>query len=138
MNGGCMMEILVQRKSLGRSRKLEQMTYELPEKPHTLRELLTMLVQIEVSAYNEGTPLLTFITEDQQQDLKATGYVKFLPVAERPDVDNTQAIDTMLQAFEDGLFKVLQGSDVYSALEEEIQWSTEPWTFIKLTFLAGR
>lgn len=133
-----MMEILVQRKSLGRSRKLEQMTYELPEKPHTLRELLTTLVQIEVSAYNEGTPLLTFITEDQQQDLKATGYVKFLPVAERPDVDNAQAIDTMLQAFEDGLFKVLQGSDVYSSLEEEIQWSTEPWTFIKLTFLAGR
>lgn len=138
MNGGCMMEILVQRKSLGRSRKLEQMAYELPEKPNTLRELLTMLVQIEVATYNEGTPLLTFITEDQQQDLEATGYVKFSPIAERPDVDNSQAIDTMLQAFEDGLFKVLQGSDVYSTLDEEIHWSTEPWTFIKLTFLAGR
>ena len=133
-----MMEILVQRKSLGRSRKLEQMTYEFPEIPLTVREGFTMLVQIEVSTFIDGTPLLSFITDEQQQDLEATGYVKFLPVAERPDVDNAQAIDTMLQAFEDGLFKVLQGSDVYSSLEEEIQWSTEPWTFIKLTFLAGR
>lgn len=132
------MKILVQRKSLGRSRKLEHMTYELPEQPHTLRELLTMLVQIEVAQYNEAPSLLAFITDEQQEALDADGYVKFSPTAERPDVENSHAIATMLGAFDDGLFKVLQGQDVYTDLEEEIRWNDEPWTIIKLTFLAGR
>ena len=40
------MKVLVQRKSLGHSRKLEYKTYELPEQPHTLRELLTIRERI--------------------------------------------------------------------------------------------
>jgi len=93
------MKVLVQRKSLGHSRKLEYITYELPEQPHTLRELLTMLVQIELAQYNEAPSLLALITDEQQEALNTDGYVKFSSAAERPDVENSHAITTMLGAF---------------------------------------
>lgn len=93
------MKILVQRKSLGHSRKLEYRTYELAEQPHPLRELLTMLVQIEVAQYNEVPSLLAFITDEQQEALNTDGYIKFSPAAERPNVENSHVITTMLGAF---------------------------------------
>ena len=48
------------------------------------------------------------------------------------------SIALMELAFEDGLFKILQGQHVYTSLDEAITNNEMHWTFIKLAFLTGR
>lgn len=133
-----LVEITIQKKSLGRQRKLNAVKYELPQAPKTLRELLQMLVTIEVTRYNGGETVLEFVTTEQEQHLEDIGAVKFTTITERTKVDAQKSIETMEVAFEDGLFKVIQNGHIYKALNEKIASNDSQWTFIKLSFLTGR
>ena len=128
------MKITIVKKPFGRVRKLQEVTYELSTKPETLRELLRELVAIEVARYNEPDTVLSFLTEEMKQ----AAAIKFGPIAERNKVTVEDSIAVMELAFEDGLFKVLQGQHVYTSLNEPIVSNDLPWTFMKLTFLTGR
>ena len=128
------MKITIQKKSLGRLRKLQEVTYELLEKPETLRALLRELVAIEVERYNEPNTVMSFLTEEMTQ----AGAIKFGTIAERNKVTVEDSIAVMELAFEDGLFKILQGQHVYTSLDEAITNNELHWTFIKLAFLTGR
>lgn len=128
------MKISVIKKPLGRVRKLQAVDYELQQQPTTLRELLQEIVALEVARYNEVDSLLSFLTTDSGH----TGAIKFAPITERARVEVEKSVAIMELAFEDGLFKVLQGTHVYESLDETIATTEPQWTFIKLSFLAGR
>lgn len=131
-----MMQITVQKKSLGRSRKLMPVRYELEAEPQTLRELLHALVALEIARYEKNETLLQFLIA--HEEVAKSGQVKFSTMMPHEKQDVAKNIHVMELAFEDGLFKVLQGNYVYTSLDEAI-YSQEPnWTFIKLTFIAGR
>ncbi len=132
------MEIIIQKKSLGRERRVKGVAYELPQHPTTLRDLLHMLVALEVARYNEGETLLEFLTEQQEQHLEDMGAAKFSTITERSKVDVQKSIETMELAFEDSLFKVVQNEHVYESLDAPIVSDDPQWTFIKLSFLTGR
>lgn len=132
------MNITIQRKTLGRSRKLAPVQYELPAKPNTLRELLHMLVVLELDRYDEANTVIQFLTATQQAQLEARGgAVKFTTIMRHGEQSLQKSINIMEQAYEDGLFKVLQAQHVYTSLEEPIHSAASEWTFIKLTFLTG-
>ena len=128
------MKITILKKPFGRVRKLQEVTYDLPTKPKTLRELLRQLVAIEVARYNEPNTVMSFLTEEMKQ----AAAIKFGTIAERNKVTVEDSIAVMELAFEDGLFKILQGSHVYTSLDEAITSNEMQWTFIKLAFLTGR
>ena len=128
------MKITILKKSFGRVRKLQEVTYDLPTKPETLRELLRQLVAIEVARYNEPNTVMSFLTEEMTQ----AATIKFGTLAERNKVTVEESIAVMELAFEDGLFKILQGQHVYTSLDEVITNYEMQWTFIKLAFLTGR
>ena len=128
------MKITILKKPLGRVRKLQHINYELSKKPETLRELLRELVAIEVKRYNEPDTILSFLTEE----MKHAAAIKFGTIAERNKVSVEESIGVMELAFEDGLFKVLQGQHLFTSLDEEITSDEMQWTFMKLAFLTGR
>ena len=128
------MKITILKKPLGRVRKLQEVNYELTKKPETLRALLHELVAIEVARYNEQNTVMSFLTEEMNQAAE----IKFGTIAERNQVTLEDSIAVMELAFEDGLFKVLQGQHVYTSLDEEITSNEMQWTFMKLAFLTGR
>ncbi|WP_431027536.1 hypothetical protein [Lysinibacillus sp. LZ02] len=132
------MQITVQKKSLGRSRKLEAVVYELAGQPQTLRELLRALVEVEVARYNEADSLLRFLIEAEEATIEERGKAKFSTLSPRAEQSLEKSVQVMELAFLDGLFKVLQGQYVYTSLDEAIHSDEPAWTFIKLTFLAGR
>ena len=128
------MKITILKKPFGRVRKLQEVTYELATKPDTIRALLRELVSIEVARYNEPNTVMSFLTEEMKQ----AAAIKFGTIAERNKVNVEDSIAVMELAFEDGLFKILQGSHVYTSLDEAITSNEMQWTFIKLAFLTGR
>ena len=128
------MKITILKKPIGRVRKLQEVTYNLPSKPETLRALLRELVAIEVERYNDPNTVISFLTEEMKQ---ATA-IKFGTIAERNKVTVDDNVAVMELAFEDGLFKILQGQHVYTSLDEAIINNEMHWTFIKLAFLTGR
>jgi hypothetical protein len=128
------MKITILKKPFGRVRKLQEVHYELSKKPETLRALLRELVAIEVARYNEPNTVMSFLTEEMKQ----AALIKFGTIAERNKVTVEDSIAVMELAFEDGLFKVLQGQHVYTSLDEKIISNEMQWTFMKLAFLTGR
>ncbi len=128
------MKITILKKPFGRVRKLQEVEYELSKKPETLRALLRELVAIEVSRYNEPDTVLSFLTEE----MKLAATIKFDHIADRNQVTVEGSIAVMELAFEDGLFKVLQGQHVYTSLDEPITSNEMQWTIMKLSFLTGR
>ncbi len=128
------MKITILKKPFGRVRKLQEITYELSTKPETLRALLRELVAIEVARYNEPNTVMSFLTEEMEQ----AAAIKFGTIAERNKVTVDDSIAVMELAFEDGLFKVLQGQHVYTSLDEAITSNEMQWIFMKLAFLTGR
>ena len=128
------MKITILKKPFGRVRKLQEVTYELSEKPETLRALLRELVAIEVTRYNEPNTVMSFLPEEMEQ----AAAIKFGTIAERNLVTVENSIAVMELAFEDGLFKVLQGQHLFTSLDEAITSNEMQWTFMKLAFLTGR
>lgn len=131
------MKITIQKKTLGRSRKLAAIEYELPKEPNDLRQMLQMLVKIEIGRYSQADTMLQFLTKEQEKSLDDLGSVKFTSVISHEELSLEKSIKIMEQAYEDGLFKVIQDKHVYDSLDEKIHSTANNWTFIKLTFLAG-
>lgn len=74
--------MIVETKLVGGRTPFERRPVELPGGPHTLRGLLTHLVEVEVAAYQErqGTVgLLRVLTEPELQDAAATGRISVAP-----------------------------------------------------------
>lgn len=111
------MELKVQIKQAGRKAAgIETRAIEYQRTPGTVRELVTMTVEANVKEFR------------QKEDLKGN-----------KDVDIFSAVDTALQAFEDGLVALFIDDKRFENLDEALNLTgSETLTFVKLTMLAGR
>lgn len=110
----------------------------------TLRQLLTLLVQDEVERYNakavsqDDVDTLTKPIDDYTEILLNTGKAGFGAKYNENKVDVEEAIDTAIQAFEDGLFAVFYGDEAIENLTDTINLELkEKLTLIRLIFLSG-
>ena len=128
-------------KQLGRRRNvLAPIKYALPQKPQTLRELLHLLVEHEVSGYNKAPAVKIFSEADLKSQSQANGRIVFAPqVGERNKVNLAEAQTVAIQAFEDGLYRVFANDDEITELDKAINLNeNDSITILRLTMLAGR
>ncbi|MDM5250498.1 hypothetical protein [Lysinibacillus sp. G4S2] len=137
------MRLFYQQKIIGKkSRKLQKIPFTIEEPVHTLKDLLIQLVTQEVHHYNDkavDTPLHIYITDQQLEDAAQHGKVHFGEKKNSAAQSVDQAISTVLLAFEDELFLVLQNEEQLNSLTTPLTIREDDvFTFIKLTMLAGR
>ncbi len=145
------MKIYFSVKRLGKKRPfIDRKTIEIEGNYHeayALQTILTQIVTQQVAEFNqqrEEKSLFTLLKEDALteaniQDEASTGKVKFGAIynAEKATLD--KAIDTVLLAFEDGLIAVFVNNDQVEDLAQLITIDQDTiFTFVRLTFLAGR
>ncbi|MBR0236814.1 MAG: hypothetical protein IJQ39_01850 [Thermoguttaceae bacterium] len=98
------------------SNPLTKQEFDFDPAPKTLRELLTQLVKHNVLEYEKKIPEL--------------------PNKTRPQVN--KSVETVIQAFEDGLFRAFSPDGELTQLDEPLSLADgSTLTFIRLAFLAG-
>jgi len=137
------LHVFVNVKTIGKRKPaLRPIPYTLPDDVTTLRDLIISLVKNEVSLYNSKESeamLLPFLTQEQMDDQSIAGKVSFGRIYSEKKVDLNKAIDTALQGFEDGLFRVLINDAEAETLDAPITVKDgDTLTFIRLTFLTGK
>lgn len=151
------MKIFFTMKKLGkRATFIEREPWELPETqqiPATLRDLLILLVRDQVKRFNErktGQAIRFFYSEEEIQTItEQSGKISFGNSEDNRTANEMQAIQTAIQAYEDGLFRVFiekASSENASSAPMELTDLNAPLnlkegdilTFIKLVMLAGR
>ena len=137
------MNIYINLKSVGKRRPaLERTPYTLPEGIATLRQLIEVIVRQEVDTYNARgleEMLIPFLTEVQITDQSSVGKVGFGRLYSDRKADPGKAVETAVQGFEDGLFRVLVEEKETEELDAPLKINEEDTlTFIRLAFLAGR
>ena len=137
------MNVYIKLKSAGKRRPvLENTPYNLPEGINTLRQLIETVVRQETEKYNNrGTEnmLVPFLTESEISDQSTVGKVGFGRLYSDKKADPEKAVDTALQGFEDGLFRVVINDIEITDIDNSfIINENDVLTFIRLTFLAGR
>lgn len=137
------MQVYVKIKALGKRKDvLPPLPYELPEGIGSLRELLTAFVEAEVDRYNgkdPESPLLSCLTVEEIEAQSETGKVSFGRLWSDQKADKAKAVKTAIQAFDDGLVRVLMDEAELFQLDAPLCIREGAvFTFVRLTFLAGR
>lgn len=137
------MQVYVRVKALGKRKDvLPPKPYELPEEIGSLRELLTAFVEVEVDRYNSKdteAPLLSCLTAEEIEAQAEAGKVGFGRLWSDKKANKAKAVQTAIQAFADGLVRVLMNDTELTELDEPLSvHEGAVFTFIRLTFLAGR
>ncbi len=137
------MQVYVKIKALGKRRDvLPPKPYELPEGIGSLRQLLIAFVEAEVERYNgKGTdaPLLSFLSAEEIEARAASGKVGFGRLWSDRKADRAKAAETAVRAFQDGLVRVLMDETELTELDAPLAVREGAvFTFVRLTFLAGR
>lgn len=128
-------------KQLGKRKDtVHKVPFEYENIPCTLRALITETVKICVAQYisrmDRGDAVLT---DEQIDDMSQIGKIAFGIVYGEKKPDIYEAMNTAIQGFEDGLFRVFRGMDELTELDREEQFNEgDEITFIRLTMLAGR
>ena len=138
-----LVQVFVNVKTIGKRRPvLQAVAYELPTGLSQLRGLLTAVVKREVDGYNHrqtDVQVIPFLTQQQIDDQSISGKIHFDRIHSNKKADLDHAIHTVLQGFEDGLFRVLINNNEVKTLDEQINLREgDTLTFIRLTFLSGR
>ena len=137
------MQVYVKVKALGKRKDvLPPRPYELPEGISSLRGLLTAFVEAEVDRYNSKdteAPLLSCLTAEEIEAQSETGKVSFGRLWSDRKADKAKAVQTAIQAFDDGLVRVLMDDVELTELDTPLKiHEGAVFTFVRLTFLAGR
>lgn len=155
------MRLFVERKSLGKTRGVAKIPYELEEQPGeigTLRNLITALVRREVAEFEAGfiptvaidntqldapdtSPSLPQkkYTEVELAELLESGRVSFRYTYNQGKVDLSEAVSVALQAVEDGLVRVFINDREVEGLDTQIQLvEGDLLTLLRLIFLTGQ
>jgi hypothetical protein len=137
------MKIYVTLKSASRRKDyLNKNEFVLKSTPQSLRQLITEIIALNVEQSNERKlekPFLHFLTNDEIVIQSATGKVGFDTKYNETKTDEEEAVNTAIQAFRDGLFKVFLNEKEQEALDIPLllQDGAEV-VFIRLTMLTGR
>ncbi len=137
------MNIYIKLKSVGKRRPvLDSTPYTLPDGIATLRQLIEAVVRQEVEKYNSrgmDNMLIPFLTEDEISDQSAVGKIGFGRIYSDKKADPQKAVETAIQGFEDGLFRVVINDVEATELDMPLSINeNDTLTFIRLTFLSGR
>ena len=138
-----LMQVFINVKSIGKRKPiLAKKPYELPNDLNTLRDLITTVVTKEVEEYSArgvDKMLIPFLTESEIADQATVGKVGNGRLYSEKKANLENAIDTALEGFVDGLFKVVINETEIEDLDTQINLQeNDILTFIRLTFLAGR
>jgi hypothetical protein len=138
--------LLVQGKSLGRRQPLfADFSIPVPEtqgEPLTLRELITLIVAQQVAEHEDRVrqrQFLRVLTEREVAEGAERGKIESggSEIPPQP-VDCDAAIETALQAFEDGLYLVALDGQTVDSLDMRPQLHSDSRiAFVRLTLLAG-
>ena len=121
---------------------MENTPYSLPGSITSLRELLETIVRQEAEKYNNRSTmdmLVPFLTETEISDQSTVGKVGFGRLYSDKKADAEKAVETALQGFEDGLFRVVVNDTEITGIDDPLIINeNDVLAFIRLTFLAGR
>ena len=135
------MHLYVNMKQLGkRKNTVDKVAFSYERTPEDLRELIGEMVKICVADYidrmDKGEAVLS---EEQIADMSQIGKIAFGIVYGEKKPDVQKAVETAVQGFEDGLFRVFLGDRELENLDEKVEFAEgNEITFIRLTMLAGR
>ncbi|WP_078552865.1 hypothetical protein [Bacillus alkalicellulosilyticus] len=137
------MKIYITVKSLAKRKNfLSKLEWKFRQAPTTLRELISEIVKENRKQYEEKRSqefFLQYLTAEEIQQQGDVGKVSF---GERYNEEQTipeKAVETAIQAFEDGLFKVFINEEEVADINSQVTLHEgDEVVFIKLTMLAGR
>lgn len=137
------MNIYVNMKLAGKRKAvLNKVLYELGEGISTLEELLTAFVKAEVEKYNQketDCQVIAYLTNREIEEQASVGKVGFGRIYSEKKANLEKAVQNAIQCFEDGLVRIFQGDVELTQLKQTVQVKEgDCFTFIRLTFLAGR
>ncbi len=138
-----MIKVYVSVKQAGKRKEyIKSKELILKSIPHSLKELITEIVHLNVAEYNNKAvdPLIMhYLSPDVIDNQVATGKVGFGERRSQKQADVERAVETALLAFEDGIYRVFIGEDEVLSLNQPITLKEDDLlTFIRLTMLAGR
>ncbi|MFP3387660.1 hypothetical protein [Brevibacillus sp. SIMBA_040] len=136
------MRIAVTVKSIGkRKNALSRIPVELAQTPQTLRELIEALVEWNIRGLVEKQQkisLVPYLTEGEVTEQAENGKVGFGAIHNDTLPDVQKSLDTAIQAFEDGLYRVFISDEEAEALEAPLLLKDEDEVvLIRFTMLAG-
>lgn len=136
------MQVYFRVKAAGKRKPvLEKVESDLPDEIGSLREVITAVVRREVERFNArstGQSIFPYLTPEQVEAQAQEGKVGFQAAYDDRKADADAAVEVALQAFEDGIYKVLVNEEVIEELDAPL--TVEPGsilTFIRLTLLSG-
>ncbi len=137
------MEIRVNIKTPGKRKDvLAPVPYTIPEGIGSLRELLTAIARQEAERYNRketGVQVIPYLTQQELEDQAKAGKVGFGRIWSDRKADPQKAVENVLQCWEDGLVRVfLNGEELTEPDAPLTIPEGSVFTFVRLTFLAGR
>ena len=115
--------------------------WEWEKDPATLRELLTLLVTASVESYNKRIRTTSRpgpVTEETMDTMAVIGKVSFgMPFGTR-EADGLKAIETAIQGFEDGLFRIFVNDREIEQLDVPLALADgDAITILRLVMLTG-
>ena len=136
------MDIYVRVKAIGKRKDILAPTpYTIPDGICSLRQLLTAVVEKEVTQYNSKeaeAQLIPFLTQQELDDQAKTGKVSFGTIYSDKKADPGKAVANAIGCWEDGLVRVFMDEDALTDLDAPLTINARSvFTFIRLTFLAG-
>lgn len=137
------MNVKVSIKQIGKKRnKINAVDFYIENNPDDVKMLITEAVRTCVSEYNKrvqnGENALP-ITNDEINDMSEIGKIAFGINYGKKCADMEKAVETALQAYEDGIFRIFINDIEVGAISEKISLSeNDTLTFVRLVMLAGR
>lgn len=135
------MHLYINMKQLGKRKNMvDKVAFSYEKVPESLRELIGETVKLCVADYidrmDRGEAVLS---EKKIEDMSQIGKIAFGIVYGEKKPDVQKAIETAVQGFGDGLFRVFLGDRELENLDEKVEFAEgNEITFIRLTMLAGR
>lgn len=136
------MQIYFRVKAAGRRRPvLELVEASLSDHASSLRDVIQEIVTEQVRRYNARSidqAIFPYLSAAQLEDQAQSGKVSFGAAYDDRQADEAQAIANALQAFEDGIYKVLVDEKIVERLDQPLELREGAvFTFIRLTLLSG-
>lgn len=145
------MKIYVNIKNAGRRKPvLEKEEYVIADGVKSVMEFIAAVVSCEVEKFNlklkegsddgESVAKSAFLMTNEEINEKAqVGKVGFGRIYSNKDADYDKALKNALQCYDDGLVKIFQNDNELGEQQSEmVVREGDVFTFVKLTFLAGR
>lgn len=136
------MRVYFRVKAVGKRKPvLELVESSLPDDTACLEDAIRAIVTDQVRQFNDRSldqAIFSYLSPEQLEDQAQAGKVGFQAAYDDRKADEAKSIQTALQAFEDGIYKVLMDEHVVESLREPLVIRPEAiFTFIRLTMLSG-